>query len=135
MKSHRRQSGSHQNLVGTRRNGNQGAGSPARLQEFRTQVVAETLDPARSLAEVARSHGLNANLVSKWRRDQERAVASASEPAELFLPIKQASPPMPEPIGSSGLVTECRGVRVCFEGKPEHDVLQLVLASLLGVDS
>ncbi|MBP0640284.1 transposase, partial [Cupriavidus sp. AcVe19-6a] len=61
-------------------------GSKNYAKEFRTQVVAETLDPARSLAEVARSHGLNANLVSKWRRDQERAAASASEPAELFLP-------------------------------------------------
>lgn len=79
-------------------------GSKNYAKEFRTRVVAETLDPARSLSEVAGAHGLNANLVSKWRRDQERAAASASEPAELFLPIKIASPPMPDPIGSSGLV-------------------------------
>ncbi|WP_249221564.1 transposase [Cupriavidus sp. KK10] len=51
--------------------------------------MAETLDPTRSLAEVARSHGLNANLVSNWRRHQQRAAASASEPAELFLPIER----------------------------------------------
>ncbi len=108
-------------------------GSKNYTKAFRTQVVADTRDPTRSLAEVARAHGLNANLVSKWRRDQERAAASASEPAELFLPIEMASPPMPEPIGSSGLVIECRGVRVSFKGKPEPDVLQLVLASLLGV--
>ncbi|MBP0633639.1 transposase [Cupriavidus sp. AcVe19-1a] len=110
-------------------------GSKNYTKAFRTQVVADTRDPTRSLAEVARAHGLNANLVSKRRRDQERAAASASEPAELFLPIEMASGPMPAPIGSSGLVIECRGVRVCFEGKPEPDVLQLVLASLLGVGS
>ncbi|WP_454739718.1 transposase [Cupriavidus necator] len=61
-------------------------GSKNYAKESRTQVVAETLHPTRSLAEVDRSHGLNANLVSKWRRHQQRAAASASEPAELFLP-------------------------------------------------
>ncbi|WP_454824934.1 transposase [Paraburkholderia xenovorans] len=34
--------------------------------EFRAQVVAETRDPNRPIAEVAHSHGLNANLVSMW---------------------------------------------------------------------
>lgn len=110
-------------------------GSKNYTKEFRAQVVAETLDPACSLAEVARSHGLNANLVSKWRRDYERAATSAFGPAELFLPVQIASPPTPEPIASSGLVIECRGVRVCFEGKPEFDVLRLVLTSLLGAGS
>ncbi|ODV41210.1 transposase [Cupriavidus sp. UYMMa02A] len=110
-------------------------GSKNYSKEFRRQVVAETLDPASSLAEVARSHGLNANLVSKWRRDYERAATSASEPSELFLPVQIASPPRPEPIGSTGLVIECRGMRVSFEGKPEPDVLQLVLGTLLGVGS
>ncbi|WP_157380658.1 hypothetical protein, partial [Burkholderia ubonensis] len=47
----------------------------------------------------------------------------------------QASPPIPEPVRSSGLVIECRGVRVCFEGKLESDVLRLVLTSLLEVGS
>lgn len=82
--------------------------------EFRTQVVAETRDPTRSLAEVARTHSLNANLVSKWRRNPEQAAASASAPTELFPPVQMASPPIPEPVKSSGLVIECRGVRVRF---------------------
>nr|WP_231908287.1 hypothetical protein [Cupriavidus sp. USMAHM13] len=85
------------------------------------------------LAEVARTHGLNANRVSKWRRDQERASASACEPAEFFLPVQMAPQPKPELTGSSGFFIECRGVRVRFDGKPEADVLQLVLVSLLGV--
>jgi transposase len=110
-------------------------GSKNYTNEFRAQVVAETRDPTRSLAEVACVHGLNANLVSKWRRDQERAVAPAPAPAELFLPVQIASPTTPEPTRPSGLVIECRGVRVCFDGKPEPDVLQLVLMSLLGAVS
>lgn len=110
-------------------------GSRNYTKEFRAQVVAETRDPTRSMAEVARSHGLNANLVSKWRRDQDRAATPTSAPAELFLPVQMASPPIPEPIGSSSLVVEYRGVRVCFEGKPEADVLRLVLTSLLGAGS
>ncbi|MCZ2896160.1 IS66-like element accessory protein TnpA [Burkholderia thailandensis] len=110
-------------------------GSKNYTNEFRTRVVAETRDPTRSLAEVARAHGLNANLVSKWRRDQEQEATSAAAPVELFLPVQRASPPIPEPVRSSGMVIECRGVRVCFEGKPESDVLRLVLTSLLEVGS
>lgn len=77
-------------------------GSKNYTNEFRTQVVAETRDPTRSLAEVARAHGLNANLVSKWRRDQEQEATSASAPVELFPPVQMASPPIPEPVRSSG---------------------------------
>ncbi|WP_082728236.1 transposase [Burkholderia mayonis] len=43
-------------------------GSKNYTREFRAQVVAETRDPGRLIAEVARSHGLNANLLSIWRR-------------------------------------------------------------------
>ncbi|ABE29812.1 transposase [Paraburkholderia xenovorans] len=47
--------------------------------EFRAQVVAETRDPNRSIAEVAHSHGLNANLVSMWRsREMGTGVAIRS---------------------------------------------------------
>ncbi|SOZ72218.1 protein of unknown function (plasmid) [Cupriavidus taiwanensis] len=74
--------------------------------------------------------GLGANLASTWLQDHEHAAAS--EPDELFLPIEKASPRKPEPIESARLVIECRRVRVRFEGKPEPDVLQLVLPTLLG---
>jgi transposase-like protein len=36
-------------------------------------VVTQSNDPARSIAEVAKEHGLNANMIARWRRASERA--------------------------------------------------------------
>ena len=38
------------------------------------QIVAETLQPGASVADVARRHGANANLVFVWRRLHERGL-------------------------------------------------------------
>ncbi|SOY75438.1 conserved hypothetical protein [Cupriavidus taiwanensis] len=95
-------SNSHQNLVGQdeieiKARGRR-YGSTNCTKEFHTQVVAEARDPTRSLSEVARAHGLNANLVSKLWRDQEPAATSALAPADLILPVHMTSPPAAEPI-------------------------------------
>ena len=44
-------------------------------QEFRLSVLKECAAPGISIAEVARKHQLNANLVHKWRRDLQRSQA------------------------------------------------------------
>lgn len=43
------------------------------LREFRETVAAEANNPNRSIAEVARAHGLNANMVEHWRRRSQEA--------------------------------------------------------------
>ena len=43
--------------------------------ELKAQVLAECDGPGASVAAVAQTHGLNANLVHKWRR-AERAKSS-----------------------------------------------------------
>jgi len=43
------------------------------LQEKRA-IVAESLQPGASVAEVARQHGVNANLVFVWRRLHEQGL-------------------------------------------------------------
>ena len=43
--------------------------------EFKRQVVAETLSGEHSVAGVALRHGLNNNLVFTWRRRQLRALS------------------------------------------------------------
>jgi transposase len=37
-------------------------------------IVAQALEPGASVAEVARQHGINANLLFVWRRLQERGL-------------------------------------------------------------
>ena len=50
--------------------------------ELKTRVLAECMQPGASVAKVAMTHGLNANLVHKWRRATE---AAGSRPAGLAL--------------------------------------------------
>ncbi|MFX5793842.1 transposase, partial [Acinetobacter baumannii] len=43
-------------------------GSKNYSREFREMVVSEANHPERSISDVAKEHGLNANMVAKWRR-------------------------------------------------------------------
>ena len=45
-----------------------------RTVEEKLQIVQEALQPGASNAEVARRHGLNANLLFNWRRQYERGL-------------------------------------------------------------
>ena len=52
---------------------------------FKRRVVAETLDTGASVAEVARRHGLNANMVFLWRGDPR---FGPGRDAAAFLPVE-----------------------------------------------
>jgi transposase len=58
--------------------------------ELKSQVLAECAVPNASVAGIARSHGLNANLVHKWRR-KEQAHALGTPPAS-FIPVALPAP-------------------------------------------
>jgi transposase len=64
--------------------------------ELKQQVLAECAQPGASVARVALSHGINANVVHKWRRlagGQEAAAAqSAFVPLSLPAPASSAVP-------------------------------------------
>lgn len=59
-------------------------GSKNYTRAFREMVVAQTNAPGRSIAEVAHSHGLNANMISQWRR---RAASGDGAGAPALLPV------------------------------------------------
>lgn len=56
----------------------------------KARIVAESLAPGVSVAEVARRHDVHANLLHHWRR-QARQGAAAGRPVS-FLPVAVASP-------------------------------------------
>ncbi|QIB64773.1 transposase [Kineobactrum salinum] len=58
---------------------------------FKQRVLAECHQPNTSVAEVALRHGLNLNLVHKWRRS--RAVDGTGEFVRLPVPTKDSSNP------------------------------------------
>jgi transposase len=58
--------------------------------ELKAQVLSECEQPGASVASVALSHGINANIVHKWRR---LANASCTPlPVASFVPIALPSP-------------------------------------------
>lgn len=59
---------------------------------FKRRVVAETMEPGASVAEVARQHGLNANMVFQWRGDP---LFGPGREAMSFLPVEVRDHPVP----------------------------------------
>ncbi len=51
-------------------------------------ICRETTAPGVSVAQVARRHALNANLIFKWLKDRRFAPAAAVEATPVFLPIE-----------------------------------------------
>jgi transposase len=60
-------------------------GSRNYTKEFREAVAAEANDPNRSIAEVARTHGLNVNMVAQWRRRSLEAQRATLAPCVALL--------------------------------------------------
>jgi transposase len=103
-------------------------GSKNYTKEFREMVVGRANDCGRLIADVAQAHGLNANMVAKWRREDTRAQAPVPVAAHeaAFLAV-QMTPPLRQPLA---IVVERVAVRVRLEGTPDLDVLRTVLSVL-----
>ena len=59
-------------------------------RSFKAQVIQECAQPGASIASIALSHSLNANLVHKWIRLQTQK-SMALHPAFVSLPMPLAS--------------------------------------------
>ncbi len=65
--------------------------------EFKALLVKEATDSGRSIASIAREHGINQNLLHNWKRQYQRAHAQADtlpgaisrshDPNPHFIPI------------------------------------------------
>jgi transposase len=64
---------------------------------LKAQVLAECDQPGASVASVALNHGLNANLVHRWRRlaqgATDEAVGSVRVEPPAFMPLQLPPPP------------------------------------------
>lgn len=59
-------------------------------EDVRRQVMAECEEPGASVAKVAMAHGINANVVHRWRQlAREGTQATAAKPRE-FVPVTVA---------------------------------------------
>ena len=60
--------------------------------EFKAQVLAECEVPGASVAKVAMSHGINANVVHGWRKLARQTGAVANTAHQEFLPVRLPQP-------------------------------------------
>ena len=58
-------------------------------KSFKAQVIQECAQPGASIASIALSHSLNANLVHKWIRVQAQK-STVLQPAFIPLPMQRA---------------------------------------------
>jgi transposase len=65
--------------------------------ELKAEVLAQCDAPGASVAKVAMSHGINANVVHRWRQLAREARASAPTPPSEFVAVSLAPPPVATP--------------------------------------
>lgn len=65
--------------------------------ELKAQVIAECDAAGASVAKVAMSHGINANVVHRWRQLAREARVPASARTSEFVAVSLAPPPVSAP--------------------------------------
>lgn len=74
-------------------------------REFKARIVDAYRQPDVSVAGVALTHGLNANLVHRWIRQARQDLAAADAPA--FIPLPMPRQPVPSaPAGTDRIRIE-----------------------------
>ena len=69
-------------------------------RELKAQILAECDVPGASVAKVALSHGINANIVHGWRKLARESQPAVDVAQAKFVPVAVAAPaPMSEPRG------------------------------------
>lgn len=65
--------------------------------ELKQQILSQCAEPGASVASIALSHGINANVVHKWRRQAGGALPALQAPAFVPVPLPPAaSSPAPD---------------------------------------
>lgn len=122
--------------------------------ELKREVVQQCLQPGASVSGIALAHGINANLVFRWRRERlqvgQAGAAPPSQSAPMLLPVVLESPrpdvvamPRPPPSASasasmppssrnsaSSIELDFAGARLRLRGAVDESSLLAVLTAL-----
>jgi transposase len=116
-----------------------------RSVEEKRRLVDESLTPGASVAEVARRHGVNANLLFVWRRLEQRGLLETRTRrgnGRRLVPVKLLqAPTTPMPIAASLDRTDCvgaaalrvrfaSGIELTVQGAPDAMLLEQLVALL-----
>jgi transposase len=75
--------------------------------ELKAQILAECATPGASVAKVALSHGINANIVHGWRKRSRNSEAPPAMARQEFVPVTVA-PTVAERSDERGIEIELR---------------------------
>lgn len=64
--------------------------------ELKAQILAECDLPNASVAKIAMSHGINANIVHSWRKREREAPTAAASAITTFVPVAVEPPTVEE---------------------------------------
>lgn len=78
-------------------------------RELKAQIRAECDAPGASVAKVAMSHGINANIVHGWRKQAREGAGTAVGKAAEFVPVAIAPLAMPAAVERSVEIELRRG--------------------------
>jgi transposase len=116
--------------------------------ELKRELVRQCLQPGASVSSIAMAHGINANLVFKWRREHLAALAASAGSSEAstpaLLPITLASPTPsdaaepPDPVrtpsaaraNTGSIELDFAGARLRLRGAVDQDSLVALLTAL-----
>jgi len=107
--------------------------------EQKRRMVQETLAEGASVAQIARAHGVNANLLFNWRR-LYRAGQLCGQGGNKLLPVRvtpEDTPRPPTPAVSASLASspgtihiQLQDVQVRVEGSADPGLVRVVLECL-----
>lgn len=116
-------------------------GRPNHSPEFRRRMVEAACEPGVSVSNLAREHGLNANMLFRWRREYRAAQAKATElipvtivadmPSVVAPEVSIAALKVAEPAAPGGTIEVRIGRAVVkVDGVVDLETLRAVLGSL-----
>jgi transposase len=125
-------------------------GCPNRAVGFKRELAVAACAPGISVAKLALEHGVNANLLFKWRREYRAGKFGAPDPAHLPTPTHPELPvaasainhavtflPVQAPTAEANAVAASACIEVVFRsatvricGTPEIAALRAVLDTL-----
>ena len=108
--------------------------------EEKRRIVLEAAVPGASVSEIARRHGVNANLVFNWRKLYHAGRLDDKVHAGELLPVRISENPHPvypgverlaiAPVVAGAIHIELGRVRVRVEGSVDPENLRMVLEQL-----
>lgn len=104
--------------------------------DFKREVVLESMAPGASIAQVALSHGINANLLHTWRWQYRHhpAEGHAAESSLVAVHVARDSKTSGQAIGlvagTGDIEVHLGAARIVIRGKPDGASLRCVFDAL-----